>query len=547
MPRDSIRVLIATKLNSIAREVLQESGILVDQIEEYSPEEFVNMIGNYHAVIVRSDPVNAAAIEKAHNLKLIVRAGSGVNTIDVNAATKNNVMVMNTPAANSNAVAELVFGLMISACRHIPKADQSVRRGEWLKKEFMGTELSGKTLGIIGLGEIGSRIVPKAKAFEMQVVGYDPLLAPERARGMGIEVMSLEELCRRSNFITLHVPLNPATKGMITYDLLRLLPDGALIINTARAEIIDKVSLEKVLEERTSIRAAVDFFHEGDKAGEKSISRFGDKVLCTPHIGASTSDANYRAARMSAVQTVDFFQKGVISYPVNIINAPIGLNFKYMELAREIGNIAFHNIKGFGQVSEILITCYGRLYKYTDILVKSGISGVMSEYMDDIVTPAMAEKLAEDHGIKIVKRQPDDVKGHGDSITLDIVVEDKQKGSIAETSVRGTVTEEETVPVIRRIDKFENIDIIPEGNITVFVYDDRKGISGYIGEQFSEHDINILDGRYKTSSDNKFAIAILNTNKVVEPALVKEIQAHIDAHRAFSLHYTKKSAGGGIG
>lgn len=537
MANSKIRALIATRLNPVAQEVLQEGGIDADVREDYTPEEFNEMIVDYHGLIVRSDPVNAESIAAAKNLKLIVRAGSGVNTIDIKAAAEKNILVMNTPDANSNAVAELVFGFMLAAARFLPIADSSVKKTEWRKKELMGIELSGKTIGIVGLGAIGSRIVPKAKSFDMKIIGYDPFLAPDRARELGIQVTSLEEVFRRSDFITFHVPLNSNTEGMITYDLMKMLPDGAMIINSARAQVIEKGALEKILEERPSLRAAADIYYEGDKPGEKSIAKFGDQVVLTPHLGASTKDANYRAARMSASEMVDFFNKGVISYPVNILDGPVGLDFKYMELAKKIGYMAYHTIAGSGQLSEIRITCYGELFDYRDILTKSAISGTMVDYLDELVTPTIAEKIAEEKGITIVKREPDDMKGHGDSITFDLVVKDKEKKTDLEVSVRGTITAD-GIPLIRRIDNFENIDIFPHGNLAVFIYEDRKGISGYIGDQMSKNDINIIDGRYKTSSDNLLAIAVLKTNQIVEDSLIDEISKHIKASKAFKVNFS---------
>lgn len=538
MARNSVRVLIATRLNKVVQQILQEADIEFDVREDYTPEELLDIIGNYHGIVVRSEPVDSKTINAGNNLMLVVRAGSGVNTIDVKAATEKNILVMNTPDANSNAVAELVFGLMLAAYRNIPKADSSVKSGLWLKKDLMGNELSGKTLGIVGLGAIGGRLVPKAKAFDMKIIAHDPFLAPEKARQIGVQATTLEEVCRRSDFLTLHIPLNPNTKEIITYDLLKLLPDGAMIINAARAEVIAKGALEKILEERPTLRAASDVFVEGDKQGEKSLARFGDRVVLTPHLGASTKDANYRAARMSASQMVDYFKKGVISYPVNLVHVPAGLDFKYMELAKKIGFLAYHFVQGAGQVAEIRITCYGTLYNHTDLLTKSAISGVMDSYLEEVVAPILAESLAEQNGIKVTKREPDDMKGHGNSITLDVVAEDKAQGKISETSIRGTISQDGDL-MIRRIDKFENVDVLPEGSLVMFTYEDRKGISGYIGEEFSKRDINILDGRYKTSSDNLHAIAVLKTDRSVEQQLLEDIHNHIKANRSFNIDFSK--------
>ena len=529
-----IKVLIPTKLDPIVCDILRSGGIepvVMDDI----PDGLESVIGDYHGLIVRSDKVPESVIEAGKNLKLIVRAGSGVNTIDLKAASKRNILVMNTPNANSNSVAELVFAYMLVRARFMLKADPATKEGKWIKKQLMGQELEGKTIGIVGVGNIGVLVARKAKAFGMNVICYDPILSSERADILGVKIVSLDELFKESDFISLHVPLTPATKGMIPYEILSGVKDNAMVINASRAELIDKDVLEKVLGEKPDVIYAADLFYEGDVEGEKSVASYGDQVIMTPHIGASTKDANYRTAEQSARLMVDFFNDGIISNPVNILEVPSDLNSMYMNLAMLLGKVAYYLIQDFGQPYEIRITCYGSLYEHTDILIKSGIMGVLDNFLEEKVTPTMAEQIAQENGIIITKRKPDELKGHGASITLDVVAKGDDK--YTETSVRGTISLEKDKSIIRRIDNFEEVDIIPSGNITVFTYEDRKGVSGQIGDIFSANDINILDGRYKTSNDGKLAVAFLKTDTHVQESIVSEIKDKINAIKAFTINF----------
>jgi len=530
MGEDKIRILIASKLDDICKKIMEEAGFEVHVIDQ--DESLEALIKDFDGIVVRSNKVPQEIIDAAPRLKIICRAGSGVDSIDINHAASKDILVVNTPDANSNSVAELVFSYMLASARNLITGDETTKKGEWRKKELMGTELSEKTLGIIGLGNIGSRLIKKAKGFDMKVIGYDPILSTGRAREMEITLISLKDIFSTADFITLHAPLNTSTKGIITYDLLKLLKKNAMIINAARAELIVKEDFERILMERLDITAALDLFYEGDKPGEKSLASFGNKVLFTPHLGASTFDANYRAAKASGEQIVQFFNSGVISNPVNMPEVPKELNVSYMQLAYKIGKLAYYMVIDKGQPFEILITCYGALNPYTSILAKSGIKGILDHYLEELITPMEAEKIAKDQGIRITLRTPDEMKGHGDSITIDLIVRDGDK--VTETSVRGNITPDEK-HLIRRIDKFEHIDFIPEGNIAIFTYDDRAGVSGYIGDTLGSNNINILDGRYKTNTDKKMAIAVLNTEKAVDDKLIDYIKKQINASQAFNI------------
>lgn len=534
MQVNDIKVLIASKLDKVAKEILEKEGMAVEVNEDTTEDWFKENINNYDAVIVRSEKITEDIIDAGSRLKLVVRAGSGVNTIAVEHAGEKNILVMNTPDANSNSVAELVFGYMLVASRNITKGDVSVKNAEWIKKQLMGTELAEKTLGIIGVGNIGSRLIRKAKAFDMNVIAYDPILTKERAEELGIELCTMEEIFDRSNFVTVHVPLNPNTKGFITYELMKKLPEDGMIMNAARAEVINEQDLKKILSERPKMHIAMDLFYEGDVPGEKSIAEFGDQVVMTPHLGASTFDANFRAARNSAQQIAAFFNKGIIQNSVNILKVPEELDPKFMLLARNLGLFAYHMVAGTGRVTEVKLTCYGDLYPHTGVLQKSAIKGVLDNYIEETITPTMAETIAEENGIRITAREPDEVKGHRKSITVDVLVQDD--GTLHETSVRGTINEEDSL-VVRRVDDYSDVNIFPIGNVGVFTYKDRPGVSGKIGDILSEKNINILDGRYKTSGDGQNALAALRTDADIPDEVIGQIGQEISAEKAFSIHF----------
>ncbi|HLA40070.1 MAG TPA: hydroxyacid dehydrogenase, partial [Candidatus Glassbacteria bacterium] len=286
------KVLIATKLDQVAHQVLEDAGIKVEVSPGLDENALADKIAGFEGLIVRSEKVTAKVFEAADQLRAVVRAGTGVNTIDVACATRRNVQVMNTPGANSNSVAELALAFMLAACRRLAYADASVKAGKWEKSGLMGAELVGKVLGLVGLGNIGSLVAAKARGFGMELIGFDPVISQTRAAEIGITLKSLEEIFTEADFISFHVPLNDKTRGMIGGELLGRLKKGAMLVNTARAEVIDEKELIAFLGQRTDVLLGTDVFYEGDVEGNKSLAVLGDRLIATPHLGASTREAN---------------------------------------------------------------------------------------------------------------------------------------------------------------------------------------------------------------------------------------------------------------
>ncbi len=307
------KVLIPTKLDKVAANYLKEQGYTVVQDAETDMMELVRSNSDAEALIVRSEKVTSEIMDAMPSLRTVVRAGAGFNTIDTKYARSKNIDVMNTPGANSNGVAEEVVALALAAYRFVVPADNSTRAGKWEKKKFMGRELTGKTIGIVGLGHIGQLVVKRLSGFEMNFLAYDPIIPPAVAEGLGVKLCSLEELFAESDIITLHIPENNETRGMINSSLLSLVKQGCMLINCARAGIVNEADIKTAKAEKDLMFC--NDVYPADEAGDKSVAEIADVML--PHLGANTKEANFNAAKRAGEQIVEYFEQGVKKYIVN--------------------------------------------------------------------------------------------------------------------------------------------------------------------------------------------------------------------------------------
>jgi len=311
-----IHILVADRISNEGLDILKKAGAEVDIKLGLKPEELKSIISGYDALIVRSQTkVTAEVIKAGKKLKVIARAGAGVDNIDVNEATEQGILVVNAPASNTIAVAEHVFGLMLALVRHIPQAHHTLKSGVWAKSEFMGTELRGKTLGIIGLGKIGAEVAKRAKAFEMEVIAHDPFVTVDYAHNLQVELISLKKLLRESDFITLHSALTAETRGLIGAKEIALVKPTVRIINCARGALIDEEALAKAIEEKKIAGAAVDVYCK-EPATDCVLFKCGN-IIHTPHIAASTTEAQTVAATTVAEQIVDVLNGRPPKYQVN--------------------------------------------------------------------------------------------------------------------------------------------------------------------------------------------------------------------------------------
>ena len=521
------KVLIATKLDDVAAEILTANGNY--EVIQEETGDLLSLAARHsdaYALIVRSEKVTAEIIDCLPKLEVIVRAGSGVNTIDTKYARRKGIDVMSTPGANSNAVAEEVIALMLANARHVIKADASARAGEWEKKKFMGHEIAKKTVGIVGLGNIGRLVAKRLSGFDVQLLGYDPVISIERAREVKVDLTDLETLFSKSDYVTLHIPENDETRGMVNLKLLSLMKEGATIVNCARAGIVDEDALRKARKER-KLRFLNDVYAK-DSEGEKSVKDIADIML--PHLGASTVEANFNAAKRAAEQLIDLDYKGITSFIVNR-DIPEGLDEAYCELANTLARMCRLLSGRNTALKQIETSFYGSLEPFADWLLVPIVAGIWDKF-DRSVDYRAARKYLEEMGIEYVNRKIDYSKGYGSSITVDLTSE-IDADNLRHISIRGTVAE--GILMVSRINEFNKLYFEPTGHSVLFLYDDRPGVLGAIGVKLAGKGINIEDVRNPHDPKTNRSLAIMKVNQQVPDDLVREISAEIRALSAFSI------------
>jgi D-3-phosphoglycerate dehydrogenase len=522
------KVLIPTRLDKVAAEILVNNGHYEAVQDDVTPvaEQAVRHPDAY-ALIVRSEKITAAVIDSLPALKVIVRAGAGYDTIDTKYARRRGIDVMNTPGANSNAVAEEVVALMLADARHIVAADANTRSGGWEKKAFMGRELAGKTVGIVGLGNIGRLVAHRLSGFDCRLLGYDPVIASQRAEEIGVKLVNLETLFTESDFITLHVPLNEDTANMVSEKLLLRIKNGATLINCARHGIIDEEAFRKI--KTTKRLRLLNDVYPKDEAGPKSCADIADIML--PHLGASTHEANWNAARQAAEELVDFDEKGITSCVVNR-DIPEGLDKAYGDLTFTLGRLARVLVGRENKLQLVETSFYGSLEPFADWLMVPLVAALWNEF-DRSMDAAAARKFLKDRGIEYRNRKADPKKGFANSITIDMTANAGNE-NLRFTSVRGTVAE--NTLMIARIDEFDKLYFEPKGYTVYFQYDDRPGVVGAVGLALAAASINIEDVRHSHSVQSGQSLVMMRVNKPVPMSVVSQVAEEISANRSFSMN-----------
>ena len=515
------KVLIPTKLDSIARELLEANGYQVVQDSDTPMLDLVKSHPDCEALIVRSEKVTPEIIDLLPKLQTVIRAGAGFNTIDIKYARKKNVDVMNTPGANSNAVAEEVIALALAVFRHVIQGDITTRAGGWEKKKFMGSELTGKTIGIVGLGNIGQLVAKRTSGFDVKILAYDPLVSPERAKAVGATMCTLEDIFKESDIITLHIPENDTTRGLINASLLNLVKPNALIINCARAGIINEDDF-RALKPVKKFKFCTDVYPE-DAPGEKSVKDIADIML--PHLGANTNEANYNAAKRAAEQMIAYFENGVDMYVVNK-GVPKELNENYQQLANRIGVVASHFLGKKATVKKISGSFYGELGKFPKWFI-APLCAALSKDFEINQAPEDAKQFLDASGVEFEVRPTDDRKQYGDAMTIDF------EGDGKTVSIRGTVAE--NTMIISRINDYNRMYFVPRGNAFIVEHDDAPGMLNKITGACAEVGINIEDIHASRSDDGKRMIAILMTDKLVGKETVAKVVKMVNAKNAFAF------------
>ena len=519
-------VLIPTKLDKFAAELLTENNFNVVQDADSSIEELVKANPDTEVLIVRSEKVTSDIIDALPNLKLVVRAGAGYNTIDIKYARRKNVDVMNTPGANSNAVAELVVALMLASIRHIVKADITTRAGEWEKKNLMGTELSDKTVGILGLGNIGKLVVKRLEGFNVDILAYDPFVSEDLAGKMGITLASMEEIFEKSDFVTLHIPETNETKGIINKKLFDLMKPGAVLVNGARAGVINEDDLREAKKEKQIIFC--NDVYPKDAPGEKSVADIADIML--PHLGASTKEANFNAAKKAAEQTIAYRDRGVTNCVVNK-GVPDGLDAKNQELAFALTKLARNYLGSNASPHQIETSFYGELSNYSQWMLPPIVAAIAPDF-DIFLDASDAEAFLNDRGIVINNRETDTDKSYGDSMTIDLF---EGKDVIKKVSVRGTIVENNLM--ISRLNDFDKLYLEASGNNLFVEYHDAPGVLGKIASILGENGINIIDLRAPQNLQADKALTVIKTDIETPSEIIDKIAKDVDAIVAFNVSY----------
>ena len=526
------KVLIPTKLNSIARTTLEKHGnYVVVQDEKTNILSLAKQHPDTYALIVRSEKITSKIIDAFPSLKVIVRAGSGYNTIDINyARKKRSIDVMNTPGANSNAVAEEVIGLMLNDARHVIEADRSTREGKWEKSKFMGQEISKKTIGIVGLGNVGQLVAKRLSGFDVKLLGYDPMISQDRADSMHVEIVDLLEIFKRADYITLHVPENEETRGMINEELLLKMKEGATLINCARANLIVEDDLRKV-KAKKNIRFPNDVYRQ-DADGEKSVHDIADIML--PHLGASTYEANFNAARRAAEELINLDDKGITSFIVNR-EVPEGLDEAYVRLAYTLTKLCRHLLGPTSNLKSLETSFYGSLQDFSNWLMIP-IIRALGRKIDHPMDQKSALQYLKEMGVAVINRPTDTSKGYKNSITIDLI-SSLDSGNLRRVSVRGTVVE--GVVMISRITDFDRLYFQPKGPTAFFIYNDRPGILGKIGSALAKANINIEDVRNPHHRKLNQSLGIMQVNKPVSKDLIAKICKDIKAISSFYYDFSQ--------
>lgn len=512
-----MKILISDSLAEEGINILKkEKNFTVDIKTKLPPEELKRIIPAYDALIVRSQTkVTKDVINSAKKLKYIGRAGVGLDNIDVDAASKKGIIVMNTPGGNSVSTAEHTFSLILSLSRNIAQANASIKRGEWERKKFMGVELYGKTLGIIGLGRIGAEVAGHASSFKMKVVAYDPFLIPERAKSLGIESVDLPTLFKRSDYITVHTPLTGETRHIINDKAFKKMKKGVRIINCARGGIVDEKALAAAIKNGVIAGAALDVYEKEPPAPDGIVSM--DKVVATPHLGASTEEAQINVAVDIANAMADALLARGIRNAVNVPSIEPGL-YKIIEpfliLAEKIGRMHAGLIEGC--ISKVRIRYVGDIVKYNlNHMTRSIIRGMLEPVLEESINYVNALVIARERGIKINEEKTKEIEDFANLISVEVET-DKMKSLIVGTLFT------KIDPRIVKIDKFY-VDVVPEGHMLVIYNQDKPGIVGRIGTLLGANNINIAGMNFGRAKPGGEAITVLNVDSDVPKAVLAKI------------------------
>ncbi len=511
------KVIVSDKLSKEGIDILTNTGkIQVDVKTGLKPEELKQIIREYDGIVIRSaTKLTQDIIEAAKNLKVIGRAGSGLDNVDKAAATAAGIVVMNTPGGNTVTTAELTFAMLLAMSRHIPQSFLSIKEGKWEKSKFQGTEVYGKTLGIIGMGNIGQVLYNRAKCFGMNPMGYDPLLSKEKAKELEINLVSLDEIYAKSDYISVHTPLVKETKGMINKETISKMKNGVKLLNIARGGIINEADLYEALKSGKVSACALDVF-EIEPPVNNPLLTLGN-LIATPHLGASTEEAQTNVAVAVCHQIADYLINGTIKNAVNVPSVTkeeVDIIGPYLNLGEKIGKLLGSII--VGGITNIKIDYNGAVSAHnTGAITPNVVKGILYPLLGEDINYVNANEVAKKRGISVVESKSDQAFDYTSSISITATTD------IKTFSISGAIFGKKN-PWIVKIDDY-SIEAIPEGHILVIFNLDRPGVIASIGKVLGKNKINIARMHLGRHLDK--AISILQLDSAVDNAVINELKA----------------------
>lgn len=514
-----MKIVIADDLPRSAVTLLTAiDGWTVDATPGRPLPDLLAAVADADALIVRSaTKVTREVIEAAPRLRVIARAGTGVDNVDLDAASARGIVVMNAPGANSISVAELAIGQMLALARHIPAADAAMKSQKWEKKKFAGIELRGKTLGLIGLGRIGQEVAARARAFEMNIIAHDPFISAELAEKVGARLVSLDEVCAEADFLSLHLPVTPQTRHLLNAERLARCRKGIRIINTARGELIDEAALAEALRSGHVAGAALDVFQQ-EPPTDWTLARLPN-VVASPHIAASTAEAQELVGVETAAAVRDYLRDGIIRNAVNLPSlSPEDFSRlrPWLELAERLGSLVAQ--MGEARMTAIGVRYYGELAQgRTDVLTRSVLVGVFRHIVSGGVTPVNAKDIAANRGIEVIESTSSRVRDYTSLLSV------KLHTSAGERWVEGTVFAHgggrlvllDGVPV----------DAPLSGTQIVIKNNDQPGVIGAVGTVLGRHGINIANFALGRSPEGAVGIVSVDEADRVTEDVLNELRA----------------------
>ena len=509
------RVLIADDVAPECAQILRKAGIEVEERGKMKPEELKALVGGFEGLVVRSAvKVTREILEAGTRLRIVGRAGIGVDNIDQETATRRGIVVMNAPQGNVVSAAEHAFALILACARQVARADASVRAGKWERSAFHGVQLEQKTLGIVGLGKIGSSVARMARAFRMRLLGHDPFLSSERAAALEVELVDFDTLLAQADFISIHVPLTERTRGMFGAAQFAKMKRTARLINTARGGIVDEKALVRALTAGEIAGAAVDVYEQEPPPADHPLFKLPNVVL-TPHLAASTEEAQVKVSVDIAEQMVDFFRNGTARNAVNLALPVDPALIPYLRLAGDLGGLAAQLVEG--PLRRIQVQYSGGIAAgETGAITQSAAAGALRPRLGEEINAVNASFAAREGGIEIQEIRRPESGDFRNLVSVQVETEKELK------TVCGTVFEGRN-PRIVRIDDLD-IDLRPRRHLLYLRYQDVPGVVGKVGSILGNRNLNIARMEVGRTRKGQRATALITVDGPVPPEVVEEIR-----------------------